>query len=89
MKRFFAKKGSWFKEGSEAFREEEMFPSGSLFDNDGTSTGSAIYRGYYVIGSSGGKGTCDEAWYSIGYKDGDEVFISEHCTDDEFDIMEG
>ena len=87
-KRYFAKKDTWFKEGSEAFREDEMFAYGTLFNDDGTPTSSAIYRGTFVVGSNGGKGTNDEYWYGKGFKDGDEVFISEHCTDDEFEVLE-
>ncbi len=32
MKRYFAKKDTFFKEGSEAFREDEMFAYGTLFN---------------------------------------------------------
>ncbi len=45
MKRYFVKKDTFFKEGSEAFREDEMFAYGTLFNDDGTPTSSAIYRG--------------------------------------------
>ena len=50
-KRYYAKPDTWFKEGTEAFREEEMWPEGSLTDSEtGEKSGSAIYRGTYVIG---------------------------------------
>jgi hypothetical protein len=84
MKRYFAKEDTWFKKGTEAFREEEMFSQ--LFDNDGNSCASALYTGTYVVGSCGGG--YDKYWYDKGYNDGDEVIMREHCTDDEFDVME-
>lgn len=87
MKRYYAKPDTWFKEGTEAFREEEMWPPGSLTDGvTGEKTGSAIYRGIYVVGSSGGD--YDGRWYGNGYKDGDEVEMREECTDCEFIVVE-
>lgn len=87
MKRYYAKADTWFKEGSEAYREEEMWPYGSLTDGKtGEKTGSAIYRGIYVVGSSGGD--YDEHWYGKGYKDGDEVEMNESCKDNEFFVVE-
>ena len=87
MKRYFAKPDTWFKEGTEAFYEEEMFPVGTLFDEDGISHGSAIYRGTYVVGTSedGLKEedpdlyekwnghSYDNYWYDKGFKKGDLV----------------
>ena len=84
-KRYFAKPDTWFKEGTEAFYEEEIYPVGTLFDEDGISHGSAIYRGTYVIGPNEG---CDTYWHSKGYKEGDEVEIREHCCNSEFIIIE-
>ena len=66
--KYIAKKNTWFKEGTEAFREEPTYE------------GHAIYRGTYVIGESG----YDFYWYRKGYKIGDEVEMREHCSDDEF-----
>ena len=84
-KRYYAKPDTWFKEGTEAFREEEMWPEGSLTDSEtGEKSGSAIYRGTYVIGED----PCDSFWIQEGYKPGDEVFVSEHCPDDEFNVIE-
>ena len=85
MKRYFAKPDTWFKEGTEAFYEEEMFPVGTLFDEDGISHGSAIYRGIYVIGPNEGY---DTYWHSKGYKEGDEVEMREHCCNSEFYVEE-
>ena len=85
MKRYFVKPDTWFKEGTEAFYEEEMVPVGTLFDEDGISHGSAIYRGIYVIGPNEG---CDTYWHSKGYKEGDEVEIREHCCNSEFYVVE-
>jgi len=70
VKRYFAKPDTWFKEGTEAFYEEEIYPTGVLFGMDGVSHGSAIYRGTYVIGSNE---DYDSRWPSQGYKEGDEV----------------
>jgi hypothetical protein len=82
MKRYYAKLDTWFKEGTEAFREEEMFPHGSLTDGEtGEKTGSAIYRGIYVIGSGG-------SYLDESYKEGEEVEMREHCSDDEFLVVE-
>lgn len=80
MKRYYAKPETWFKEGTECFREEEMYKF-----SDGST--SAIYRGIYVVGSSNPDGY-DKYWYEKGYKDGDEVEMGEHCCDDEFDVVE-
>lgn len=93
MKRYYAKPDTWFKEGTEAFREEEMWPHGSLTDGrTGKKTGSAIYRGIYVVGSNkddeDNDAGYDNRWYSQGYKDGDEVEMREHSTDDEFFVVE-
>jgi hypothetical protein len=92
MKRYYAKADTWFKEGSEAYREEEMFSHGSLTDGKtGEKTGSAIYRGIYVVGSNkdeDGNAGYDVHWYGKGYKDGDEVEMHEHSTDDEFFVVE-
>ena len=92
MKRYYAKADTWFKEGSEAYREEEMWPYGSLTDGKtGEKTGSAIYRGIYVVGSNkdeDGNAGYDQYWYGKGYKDGDEVEMNEECTDDEFFVVE-
>ena len=71
-KKYIAKANTWFKEGTEAHREEEILPD------------SAIYRGIYVVGSE----PCDDYWHKKGYKKGDDVEISEHCNDDEFIIVE-
>jgi len=70
--KYISKVGEWFKEGTEAFREEPTYE------------GHAIYKGVYVVGSSGGG--YDNFWYNKGHKDGDEVEMREHCSDDEFDI---
>ena len=85
MKRYFAKPDTWFKEGTEAFYEEEMVPVGTLFDEDGISHGSAIYRGTYVIGPNE---NYDTYWHSKGYKEGDEVEMREHCCNSEFIVVE-
>ena len=87
MKRYFAKADTWFKEGTEAFRLEEIYPVGVLFDNHGKTTSSATYSGIYVVGSCDPEGY-DEYWYKKGYKNGDEVVMNEHCCDDEFDVVE-
>ena len=88
MKRYFAKPNTWFKEGTECFRKEEIYPAGWLFDEDGTSTASAIYEGTYMVGSCNPEGY-DKYWHAKGHKDGDEVSMREHCQDDEFLIEEG
>jgi hypothetical protein len=85
MKRYFVKPNTWFKEGTEAFYEEEIYSPGILFGMDGISHGSAIYRGTYVVGPNEGY---DIYWHSKGYKEGDEVEMREHCCDSEFEIME-
>jgi hypothetical protein len=87
MKRYFAKPNTWFKEGTECFREDEMWPSTTLSDNKGNSTGSAIYRGTYIVGSCNPDGY-DKFWYKKGFVDGQEVEMREHCCDDEFDVVE-
>ena len=100
-KRYFAKPDTWFKEGTEAFYEEEMFSVGETFDEDGVSHGSAIYRGTYVVGTSedGLKEedpdlyekwnghSYDNYWYDKGYKKGDEVEMREHCCNSEFIVV--
>jgi hypothetical protein len=85
MKRYFAKPDTWFKEGTEAFYEEEMFLVGELFDEDGISHGSAIYRGTYVVGPNK---DYDTYWHNQGYKEGDEVEMREHCCNSEFIVVE-
>ena len=102
MKRYFAKPDAWFKEGTECFRREEIYPAGWTFDKDGVSHASAVYTGTYVVGSSeddlkeedpefyqkyGGK-SYDDFWYDRGYKKGDEVEMNEHCCDSEFNVLE-
>lgn len=87
MKRYFAKPDTWFKEGTECFRGDVLFPFGSITNEAGEKTGSAIYTGTYIVGSCSPDGY-DEHWYSHGYKDGDEVEMNESCTDDEFDVLE-
>ena len=52
MKRYFAKPDTWFKEGTECFRHEEIYPAGWTFDKDGVSHASATYTGTYIVGSS-------------------------------------
>lgn len=92
MKRYFAKPGTWFKEGTECFREEEMWPPGSLTDPDtGESHGSAMYRGTYVVGSCtdfADEPGYDDFWYKKGFKRGDEVEMRENCSDDEFEVRD-
>jgi len=88
MKRYFAKPDTWFKEGTEAFYEEEMWPfrtAFDAFDENGISHGSAIYRGIYVIGPNEGY---DTYWHSKGYKEGDEVEMREYCCNSEFYVVE-
>lgn len=85
MTRYIAKKDTWFKEGTECFRQDEIYPAGVLFDSNGDTCGSAIYEGTYVVGSCNPDGY-DKYWYDKGYKNGDEVTMREHCTDDEFEL---
>ena len=67
--KYIAKKDTWFKEGTESFREEPTFD------------GHAIYRGIYIVGPNE---NYDTFWHDKGYKEGDEVEMREHCSDDEF-----
>lgn len=98
MKRYFAKPDTWFKEGTECFRGEEIYPAGWTFDKNGVSHASATYTGIYIVGSSedslkeelpeiyeecGGK-SYDDYWYDKGYQKGDEVEMHELCCDSEF-----
>ncbi len=87
MKQYYAKPDTWFKEGTECFREEEMWPDGSLAEcGTNTKHGSAIYRGIYIVGSCNPDGY-DKFWYNQGHKNGDEVEMRECCLDTEFDIV--
>ena len=70
-KRYYAKQNTWFKEGTECFKEEETYD------------GAGIYRGVYIVGPNEGY---DTFWHKKGYKEGDEVEMREHCTDDEFEV---
>jgi len=92
MKRYYAKPDTWFKEGSECQKGDEMFPPGSLADGAATEekTGSSIYRGIYIVGTCtpSGQTGYDTFWYDKGYTEGDEVEMSEHCCDDEFFVVE-
>jgi len=73
--KYIAKPDTWFKEGTECFKDEDMY------------RGSAIYRGTYVIGSCNPDGY-DKFWYEKGHKDGDEVEMREICSHNEFEIIE-
>ena len=101
MKRYFAKPNTWFKEGTECFRIEEIYPAGWTFNNDGMSYASANYKGVYIVGSSEyslkeempelyeefcGK-SYDDYWYNKGHQKGDEVKMIELCCDSEFEVI--
>jgi len=86
-RRYFAKPDTWFKEGSECFRGATLWPEGSLTNEDGEKTGTSVYTGIYVVGSSDGNPN-DQRWYKMGHKDGDEITMNESCTNDEFDVVD-
>tara|TARA_R100001509_G_C4726443_1_gene168281 strand:+ start:222 stop:536 length:315 start_codon:yes stop_codon:yes gene_type:complete len=91
MKRYFAKPGTWFKEGTECSRREEMWPACWLYDKNGVPHASATYTGIYIVGSpvEDRHPNYDNYWYNKGYKKGDEVEMSELCYDSEFIVLEG
>lgn len=86
MKKFIAKEGTWFKAGTECIRAEKIWEFGTLTSESGEKTGSAIYEGIYVVGSDNGSPN-DTRWHAQGYRDGDEIVMREHCTDDEFIVI--
>ena len=76
MIKYFTKLDEWFKAGSEAFLEEFLF-------EDEVGIRHGIFRGTYVVGSCNPLGY-DIYWYKKGYKDGDEVEMTEVCSYGEF-----
>lgn len=71
-KRYISKKNMWFKEGSECKLLEDFQEAGGL------------YIGVYIVGENKGY---DKFWHNKGYKEGDEVYMSEVCAHDEFNII--
>lgn len=68
--KYIAKKGTWFKEGTECELIEDYKEAGGL------------YRGTYIVGNS----NYDKFWNQKGYKEGDEVIMNEVCSHDEFEV---
>jgi hypothetical protein len=72
---YIAKPDTWFKEGTIAELEEYLFI-------DGNSCKHGLFRGTYVVGPNEGY---DTYWHKQGYKEGDEVQMTELCAYEEFE----